>query len=306
MGFRGWLGRSADNVRSHGVDGLFDSLYELYTGAWRYLGWHIPRGVNIYDREWDALVILDACRVDVIREVESEYPFINGIESVESVGSMSQEWLAKTFTARYRSEIENTAYVTSNVFSEEVLGDMPFLLLDEVWKYGWDDEAGTVPPSPITERAVAVGREYEPEYLIIHYMQPHHPFIGSDLAADFESDPFGNRNEKTVVDALRKGEISKDEFWHAYRDNLRLVLDEVASLLTNLDADTVVLTADHGEAFGEWGIYGHPAGALHPVVKNVPWIETTATDTFDIEPTIEPMGPDSADAKRRLEELGYL
>lgn len=306
MGFRGWLGRSAENIRANGYEGLTDSLYEFYTGAWRYFGWHVPRGVNIYERDWDALVILDACRVDVIQEVEGEYPFIDGIKTVESVGSMSQEWLAKTFIPRYADEIGETAYVTSNVFSAEVLEEVPFLFLDEVWKYAWDEEAGTVPPGPITDRAIMVGREYDPEFLIVHYMQPHHPFIGSDLAEEFESDPFGNRNEKTVVDALRKGEVSMDAFWSAYRQNLRLVLDDVARLLENLDAETIVLTADHGEAFGEWGIYGHPAGALHSVVKDVPWVETTATDTFDITPKLQPIDFDSTQAKERLAELGYL
>ncbi|PSP48877.1 hypothetical protein BRC67_12005, partial [Halobacteriales archaeon QH_3_68_24] len=53
----------------------------------------------------------------------------------------------------------------------------------------------------------------------------------------------------------RKGLTANRE---AYLDNLRIVLDEVAVLLENIDADTVAITTDHGEAFGERNFYRHP------------------------------------------------
>lgn len=34
-----------------------------------------------------------------------------------------------------------------------------------------------------------------------------------------------------------------------------------------------VITADHGEAFGEGGNYGHPEKSIHPVLVEVPWFE---------------------------------
>ena len=42
------------------------------------------------------------------------------------------------------------------------------------------------------------------------------------------------------------------------------VLNDIGILLDNLDAERVVITADHGEAFGEYGILGHKLGSLHP------------------------------------------
>jgi hypothetical protein len=142
-------------------------------------------------------------------------------------------------------------------------------------------------------------------------MQPHHPFVGSDLFGEFGVDQFGEENETTVVDALRTGDVSREEFWTAYRDTLRLVLDDVSRLLRNVDADTAVITSDHGEALGEWGVYGHPAGCLHPAVTNVPWVETTARDAGEYEPEIDPaVEVDSSDAVEtdvddRLRHLGY-
>ncbi|EMA44816.1 hypothetical protein [Halococcus saccharolyticus] len=308
MTFADWVRRTTTRIRENPSDGLRDSTYELYAGAWRHLGWHVPRGVNVYDREWDVLIVLDACRVDLLREVADEYAFVSGVESVGSVGSMSEEWMVKTFTTEYAAETRETAYVTGNAFSAEVLDAADFQVLDEVWHYGWDDELGTVPPDPVTDRAIAVGREYAPDFLIVHYMQPHHPFVGTEGVDSFAADPFGRDGGETVVDALRKGKIDRETFWSAYRDTLRTVLDQVELLLRNLDADTVAITADHGDAIGEWGIYDHPAGCLHPVVKNVPWVKTSATDLGEYDPSITPQSSSasSENVEARLQQLGYL
>jgi hypothetical protein len=108
------------------------------------------------------------------------------------------------------------------------------------------------------------------------------------------------------MDALRRNRVSHEEFWKMYRANLRCVLEDVSLLLSNVDADTVVLTSDHGDAIGEWGIYDHPAGFLHPVVKNVPWVETTASDTGEYEPTQQREDNVNVDIESRLRSLGYV
>lgn len=306
MGFLDWAKRSSRYIRERGHSGVKDSGYELYTGFWRYFGWRLPRGVNIYEKDWEVLVVLDACRVDLMREVAGEYPFLQDVDTIKSVGSMSEEWLAKTFDEEYRTQISETIYVTTNAFSGEVLTPDNFRMVDELWGYCWDDDLGTVPPSSVTDRAISIARDYDPARLIVHYMQPHHPFIGSDVFGRFGVDQFGGQKEVTVVDALRYNAISREEFWSAYRDNLRFVLNEVSILLTNTDADEVVITSDHGEALGEWAIYGHPAGCLHPAVTNVPWVETSASDTGSYEPEIEPPAENETTVEERLEELGYL
>lgn len=305
MGMREWASRTAVRLRSDGKRGVQDSLYELYEGVWRKAGWHVPRGTNIYERDWDSLVILDACRVDLMRELADEFSFVADIESFGSVGSMSEEWMRKTFTEEYTEEIRQTAYVTANVFSEETLEQEMFHTLDEVWRYAWDDETGTIPPEPVTDRAIDVARNSDPERLIVHYMQPHHPFVGEKRIQTADADPFGRDGGMSSVDALRRDEISRETFWDAYRSNLETVLDQVSVLLDNHDADRVAITSDHGDALGEWGIYDHPAGCLHPAVTNVPWTETTASDTGAYTPTLEPETTTTPDVDSQLEHLGY-
>ncbi|MFP4174872.1 MAG: hypothetical protein ACLFSW_03735 [Halobacteriales archaeon] len=306
MGFDDWVREQAKNVRENGLEGVRDIVYDLYAGLW-WLAYPIPRGTNVYERDWDVLIILDACRVDLLRSVADEYDFIGSVDEVdrvESVGSMSKEWMAKTFDDDHADEVADTVYVTSNAFSERILDEDDFLELDEVWRYAWDEDEDTVLPRPVTDRAIRAARQHDPDRLVVHYIQPHHPFLSID---GFEAATFGPDSADTVVDALRKGKIERDRFMRAYRDNLRTALDDVELLLSNVDAD-VAITADHGDALGEWGVYDHPVGFLHPAVRTVPWVETQATDTGEHEPAAwkEAVETDEDEVTDRLQALGYV
>jgi hypothetical protein len=148
----------------------------------------------------------------------------------------------------------------------------------------------------MTDRAVNVARSLDPNRLIVHYMQPHEPHIGEEHGLG-----------QSVFVSLRKGEITREEAWNSYIENLRLVLDELEVLLTNTDAEKVIITADHGEAFGEFGFYAHQIGCPLPEVRTVPWIETTATDKESYEPEIEPGSTDQIESlEQHLSDLGYL
>jgi hypothetical protein len=318
ISFESWLKKSAEKIRNDPLTGLPRSLYYVYVSsllsASKYKVW----GTNIFERDWDLLIILDACRVDAIREVADEYSYIDTVNSIRSVGSTSFEWLPLTFQKKYKNKIRNTAYVSGNpyikpVFVEkkvppikqpipfgprgfDVVDPDDFLFLDEVRKYGVDDEKKCVLPRTMTDRAVHISRSKEPERLIIHYMQPHEPHIG-------EKNGLGGN----VFVPLRKGKITRQDAWESYIENLRLVLDEIKLLLDNVSANKAIITADHGEAFGEFGFYGHQIGCPLPAVRRVPWIETTATDNKTYHPEIMPEKNDDPDAlKQHLAELGYL
>lgn len=91
-----------------------------------------------------------------------------------------------------------------------------------------------------------------------------------------------------------------------YLDNLRIALDDVELALSNMDAEKVAITADHGEAIGEWGEVDHREGNPHPVVKRVPWVETSATDEGSYTPGPKPEEDPSTSVEDRLADLGYL
>ena len=317
ISFTDWLSESVDRVQRKGTRGLLQSIYYAYVGALLSVATRYPLGTNVYERDWDLLVVLDACRVDAMREVADEYDFLPEVDSIRSVGSTSIEWMALTFREQHAAEIARTAYVNGNaqfdkVFRErrtpphiaaapvgpgfdayDVVTPDGFGHVDNVYEYGYDDEHGVVLPRTMTDRAVAVGRERDPDRCVVHYMQPHAPYIG------VEGKP------AHIFDDLRTGSLSHEEAWEMYVETLRAVLDDVEILLENYDADRVAITADHGEGFGEWTFYSHNIGCPHPAVRRVPWVETTASDEGTFEPSVEAVEGVSSSLEDQLARLGY-
>ena len=310
MTFADWVAESRAAVAEYGpLQGSRIAALKLWEGVLIRAGHAYNWGESVYERDWDALIVLDACRPDLLREVTADYEFLPGrVDTYDSPASQSEEWMEKTFGTASPAELEQTAYVTGNPFSRS-LDASAFARLDEVWRYAWDDEFGGIPPGPVTDRAITAGRETDADRLIVHYMQPHVPFrsgefdAGHTLEAALDGDDVG----KYVWYELRDGEVSLEELWAAYRDTLEWVLDSVGTLLSNLDAERVVITADHANAIGEWGVYEHPPYVPVPAVKRVPWVETTAEDTGEYEPTTERIDAetDESGIEERLSALGY-
>jgi hypothetical protein len=278
------------------------------------VGRRIPYGENVYNREWDVLVVLDACRPDALETVASAVGFVDGVGRMRSVGSCSSEWLENTFDPATRGDaVAGTAMVTGNTWTDRYLDADAFAGLDEVWKYAWDDDLGTVPAEAVTDRAVAVARTGDHDRLVVHYMQPHHPFVASPLKGDDGMARTGRESsERNPWTLLRRGDAEPGRVWAAYLSNLEYVLESVGTLLENVDG-RVAITADHGNLFGEWGLYGHPMYTPVPALLSVPWCETTARDRGTREPALEPPEPlpvsrvyDAAGDRDRLEALGYL
>jgi hypothetical protein len=221
------------------------------------------------------------------------------------VASSSITWIDRTFTEEYQDEVNRTAYVTANPYSRD-LDPRDFQILDEVWKYGWDDEIGTVPPRNVTDRGIQTMREHSPDRLILHYMQPHFPSIPDQLAEGINIDSFGEERA-SVWSRLESDEISYERVWNSYKKNLSYVLDDIALLLENMNANRVILSADHGNAFGKLGIFGHPPNIPIDVLREVPWVVTTAKDSDKYSPTLEKnkRAVESKEVQSRLKDLGY-
>jgi hypothetical protein len=265
-----------------------------------------PVAESIYEYDWDMLVILDACRVDLLEEVAEEYAFIKSIDTTYSLGADSTRWIRENFTRdAFREEVQQTCYITGNPHTKLVLSGNEFRHLDEVWTYAFDDEQGFMPPRSITERAVAASREHNYNRLVVHYMQPHFPSVPRlDLGSTMDPKTVGTE-WYSVWKQLKNEAIDRDVIWNAYRENLRYVLDEVAVLLENVDADTTIISADHGNAVGELGFYGHKDIPVR-AVRRVPWCRTTGRDRGTLQPDLEPLEEaNTSDLDEQLAALGY-
>jgi hypothetical protein len=308
MGKLSWIAEQPSRLKREGIrDGVSASGREFIRYALGRIEPLDVRGEPVYERDWDVLILLDGCRLDLMESVSDEYGFVpDPVPAFRSLASTSNTWMERNFTDEYKSDVRNTCYVTANPFSDDYVEEARFSDVDEVWQYAWDDDLGTVPARSVTNRTISMARSRDCGRLIVHYMQPHFPSVPEPVGSEIELDSFESHWD-SVWDRLCSGDIAEDVVWESYRENLRYVLDDVELLLENLDAGTVVISADHGNAMGQWGQYGHPAGVPIAPLRNVPWVETTATDTGSYDPDPEEVRESSTtdEVRSRLKDLGY-
>lgn len=272
------------------------------------------RGVDVLSEDWDNLLILDACRYDTFEELASDLPGTLG--RVRSRGSATDEFLRANFSG---VDLRDTVYITANpqlyriengIYDVEPI-DASFHERIDVWRDHWHDTHRTVMPDVVTEAAREAAETYPDKRLIVHYLQPHAPYVG----------PTGKRELPTEYlnfwHSFREGkfDISLDTVRRAYRENLELVLPHVSELLSELEGRTVV-TADHGELLGDRDSpipvrrFGHPSHTDLPALVEVPWLVSENGPRREIvaeEPDEAEVGADldSEVVKDRLRDLGY-
>lgn len=298
MALKNWI----KETRERGISEFDESLYQLYLGLWRQFD--LEYGTNIFDQKWDLLVIMDACPASHIASVVNEYSFLTN-DTTYSNASATPVWMERTMKEDYSSTMNKTAYITGNPWSNSKIATEDFHTLDEVWQYGWDDSVGTVKPKTVTDTALH-HRDENWDRMIVHYLQPHRPFLNyPDLSHQMTED-FTEKEAENVFYKLRHGKISEGTVREAFRDNLRAGLDEVDRLLRNIEAETTIITADHGNMFGKHFLYDHPHNVPHPGLRRVPWIETTAVNRDNESPERTETDNASSDVEKRLQDLGYI
>lgn len=157
---------------------------------------------NPLDEDWDFLIILDACRYDYFKEIYRDYLPAGKFEKVLSPASHTDEWVKKVFSDIY----DDIVYISANPFinSKGIKGFNPkkFFKVIDVWYDGWDENCNTVPPDKVNEATLNAVRKYINKRFIIHYMQPHAPYLslrdlgGGDISADRSCRVVGKKIEK--------------------------------------------------------------------------------------------------------------
>ncbi|ALM76150.1 hypothetical protein TBCH5v1_2253 [Thermococcus barophilus] len=270
----------------------------------------------ILRKDWDILIILDACRYDYFRDLNSKY-FPNAVPmKVISPASNTYEWAKKVLEPHIWSDV---VYVSANpwINSKIPVKDLDvrgkFFRIYDAWLYNWDDKKNTVWPDELTDVAIRLINKYKDKKFIIHYIQPHAPYLSLDIE---QSSPFPLTggdigNKKTTLQRLEdfvvykllprplfkaflkwrysKGlpiggpefvafaNLSLDEWREAYMKNLEIALRSVRKLISRFNYKNVIITADHGELLGDrfWFGYkvGHPAFVYYKELVEVPWLE---------------------------------
>lgn len=261
---RQWFeSKSWDTIINRLKKGQFDGfLVPLYR---RYFNWRGHEGINVVEEDWDYLIILDACRYDIFEDTN----WIEGdLSKKVSKASATDEWLRKNFTDYY----EDIVYVSGNAFISPVKekggfdSNEHFYHTEKIYLADEALEKEVVKPEYLAERGKELVENYPDKRVVFHFVQPHDPFI---------AEPSLVIGEGEVEDVL-------DYFDHplsreAYRANLKRALKSVEELLEDLSGK-IVISADHGDSFGEKGIHRHPNGVYISELVDVPWLEIEKED----------------------------
>jgi len=281
--------------------------------------------VDVMEQDWDVLVILDACRYDIFAETVN----IDGeLTSINSRGSHSEEFCTAHFANRKHHD---TVYVTANGYGARI-GSESFhdlIFTDE------DDSVSDVDvkhstitglaPSTVVDAAVNANNKYPNKRMIVHFMQPHMPYLGSKAdelrrrvedeglvvrSRDPEKIEKYDTDEINVVSGLdgafREGYITESELRQIYTENLEIVLEHVKELLEEVTGK-VVITSDHGEHLGEDGLAGHFKYKYTEELRIVPWLVVDNGPRPEIteeEPVTSATVSEDA-VEKRLKNLGY-
>ena len=279
-----------------------------------------PEGIDVFSEDWDILIILDACRYDMFEDVAD----LSGrLERRVSRGGGTVEFLRGNVRDR---TLYDTVYVTANpqYYHHQDELNTEFHDVWNLWQREWDDDLHTVHPESVLHAAREAAEIYPHKRLVIHYNQPHTPYIGSygkelgigSLGKDL---PF---LESLRMDLFHNG-VSREEYRRAYRENLELVLPYVEPLLDECTGKTVV-TSDHGEMLGERvapipiRYYSHRIGVHVSELVHVPWLVQETGERREItigsenrersaEGTAKWHEEEASDSvvEERLRDLGY-
>ena len=225
------------------------------------------------------LIVLDDARYDVFKHVYSKYLRGSLYKSIVPPPH-TYGWLPKAFSIPEFNHIR-VFYASLGVVTHDIrIKD--FVPRDRdvevyVMKPSKFKEVGAVLPSEVNDAVKRVGlcgRD------IVWYVQPHFPWV-----CDLELSLMLIRDvlihdyvpPDTVRRALKKYGISRERVLRAYYCNMEVALRGVKELLdyvstTRLKYDRIVVTSDHGELLGEYGLYLHQEYDL-PQLTIVPWLE---------------------------------
>ncbi|WP_200530637.1 hypothetical protein [Halorubrum sp. LN27] len=264
---------------------------------------------KLIEQEEFVLVILDACRFDYFQETYKDY--LDGeLKKVWSEGSRTPEWIPKTWTEDYNITYVSGAPYMSDFRKDSLSGNYTpsehFERIKHVWATDWDGKRYTTNPSAITNTALSQISSDKKTRLVIHYLQPHQPYIGnasdefrekpeipiwdaSQTSYSLEeiyklNDPQTRHTEQPdlprylVGEQIRDGNLTVEEWRAAYKRNLRAIFnEEIKTLVKYINPEcTTVISSDHGELLGERSeifnrrLNMHPS-RVDPRLKEVPW-----------------------------------
>lgn len=247
-----------------------------------YIECDIVKVVNIREEEWDTLILLDACRYDMFEEIA--HPILGGkLEKRLSTASCTPDWIYTQLGVENGKDFSDTVYITANPFISKYLAPrrcgchLKFKHIEPVWDWGWDDYLKTVHPKTMVK---ALEKFTHEDKIIMHFMQPHYPFLDGDekihpwdlgLTQTHEEAKLNPDSPNLMAGPwplLRFGTLELEDVIEAYHTCLRTAIPYVQKCIEMRDGTTII-TSDHGNLYKP--PYEHPCGYTDAELIEVPW-----------------------------------
>jgi len=272
----------------------------------RYTGRKYDTGINIMNENWDNLIVIDACRYDLFKKVNA----IEGeLKCVTSKASQTTEWFEQNFDGKV---FPDTVFIAGNPNIDQISAEFTDII--RMWEENWNEDYGTALPETMVNKTLETSQKYPDKRLISMFVQPHAPFLG-ETGRSIDQAGFtggGVIKDQREIESLwhrtARGDLETDTVFRAYEENLEILMPHLTKLTNELEGKTVI-TSDHGNAFGEKYIYGHPSGVhIDPLVQ-VPWLEINTNNRKTISETEELVSTGESNEEKiesRLSDLGYM
>lgn len=231
--------------------------------------------------DWKYLVLLDACRFDVFSQVYQDVGLRGDLQEANSEALDTLLWYKKHWSGDHLdvSLIGAHPYPWRPEVDVAKNFGAAFAVFSDRSNLGW---GGVVHPQRLCNFASRIVRQRSAHRWIIHFEQPHLPFVDALGMAFLESEIgvglVGKdwvKYNPTLYDAVEAW--GRQHGWEVlqmlYESSLRATLGVIGRWVKRLRGGQVVITADHGEHLGEGNIYGHPWGAGPGILTRVPWLE---------------------------------
>jgi len=243
------------------------------------LGWWENLFREVLREERFLLIVLDDARFDAFKHLYSRY-LEGSLHRVQVPPPNTYGWLPLAFSAPEFNRVR-VFYASLGVETHDIkLKD--FVPSDrDVKVYAVKPQKlkylKTVLPCEVNEVIREVGLSGRD---IVWYAQPHFPWVCDpelSLMLMHEVLIHDFLPPDTVNCALKKHGVDKGRVMRAYYCNMGVALRCVRELLNYIRSqgmkyDRVVVTSDHGELLGEYGLYLHQEYDL-PQLTVVPWLE---------------------------------
>ena len=227
--------------------------------------------------DFQILIILDACRLDIFQEVIQEYDQLKGVlHEVDSEATCTPHWYNKHWS--HKNKVVLISANPQPWWKGANFAARNFRTNVRAWNE--DNDTNRV-NSTLRYLLNYIKKSEGDTHYMVHCVPPHLPFLGEKGVELFDSLTQGEKVEGQKIYRLIEKYGRETGDWgrvrECYKENLRIALVDIIENMSELKNYRVVITSDHGELIGEDGLYDHLSNPRtieqEKILRTVPYYE---------------------------------